>query len=91
MTLKKAYLLVVILLLIDQISKIYIKTNFMLEERIYVLGQNWFQIFFIENEGMAWGVELPGNYGKLFLTLFRILAVGGIVYWLHDSVKNNGS
>ncbi|MDD3005460.1 lipoprotein signal peptidase [Flavobacterium sp.] len=91
MTLKKAYLLVVILLLIDQISKIYIKTNFMLEERIYVLGQNWFQIFFIENEGMAWGVELPGNYGKLFLTLFRILAVGGIVYWLHESVKNNGS
>lgn len=63
----------------------------MLEERIYVLGQNWFQIFFIENEGMAWGVELPGNYGKLFLTLFRILAVGGIVYWLHESVKNNGS
>lgn len=91
MNLKKAYLLVVILLLIDQISKIYIKTNFMLEERIYVLGQNWFQIFFIENEGMAWGVELPGDYGKLFLTLFRILAVGGIVYWLHESVKNKGS
>jgi len=91
MSLKKAYLLVIILLLIDQISKIYIKTNFMLEERIYVMGQNWFQIFFIENEGMAWGIELPGNHGKLILTLFRILAVGGIIYWLHDSVKKQSS
>ena len=78
MTLKKAYLLVILLLVIDQVSKIYIKTHFILEERIKVMGQNWFQIFFIENEGMAWGVELPGAYGKLFLTLFRILAVGGI-------------
>ena len=91
MTLKKAYLLVILLLVIDQVSKIYIKTHFILEERIKVMGQNWFQIFFIENEGMAWGVELPGVYGKLFLTLFRILAVGGIAYWLHDSVKKHGS
>ncbi len=91
MSLKKAYLLVIILLLIDQVSKIYIKTHFILEERIKVMGQNWFQIFFIENEGMAWGVELPGTYGKLLLTLFRILAVGGIAYWLHDSVKKHGS
>lgn len=91
MSLKKAYLLVILLLVIDQVSKIYIKTHFVLQERIKVMDQNWFQIFFIENEGMAWGVELPGDYGKLFLTLFRILAVGGIAYWLHDSVKKNGS
>lgn len=91
MTLKKAYLLVILLLVIDQVSKIYIKTHFILEERIKVMGQNWFQIFFIENDGMAWGVELPGEYGKLFLTLFRILAVGGIAYWMHDSVQKKGS
>lgn len=91
MSLKKAYLLVFLVLVIDQVSKIYIKTHFVLQERIKVMGQNWFQIFFIENEGMAWGVELPGDYGKLFLTLFRILAVGGIAYWLHDSVKKRGS
>lgn len=91
MSLKKAYLLVILLLVIDQVSKIYIKTHFILEQRIKVMGQNWFQIFFIENEGMAWGVELPGTYGKLLLTLFRILAVGGIAYWLHDSVKKQGS
>ena len=91
MTLKKAYLLVILLLVIDQVSKIYIKTHFILEERIKVMGQNWFQIFFIENDGMAWGVVLPGEYGKLFLTLFRILAVGGIAYWMHDSVQKKGS
>ena len=91
MSLKKAYLLVILLLVIDQVSKIYIKTHFIIEERIKVMGQNWFQIFFIENEGMAWGVELPGAYGKLFLTLFRILAVGGIAYWMHDSVKKHAS
>jgi signal peptidase II len=91
MSLKKAYLLVLVLLVIDQVSKIYIKTHFIIGERILVMGQNWFQIFFIENEGMAWGVELPGDYGKLFLTLFRIVAVGGITYWLHDSVKKHGS
>lgn len=91
MSLKKAYLLIILLLLIDQISKIYIKTHFVIGERILVLGQKWFQIFFIENEGMAWGVEIPGQYGKLFLTLFRILAVVGIAYWMHDSVKKQGS
>lgn len=91
MSLKKAYLLIIALLVIDQVSKIYIKTNFMLNERIFVLGQEWFQIYFIENEGMAWGMELPGDYGKLLLTLFRIVAVGGIGYWLHDSIKNKAS
>lgn len=89
MSLKKAYLIVILVLLIDQISKIYIKTNFMLNEKVTVF--EWFQIYFIENEGMAWGAEIPGSYGKLFLTLFRIVAVAGIGYWLYDSVKKNAS
>lgn len=87
MSLKKALLWVFIVLLIDQISKIYIKTNFLLGEEIHVF--DWFRIRFIENEGMAWGVKLPGDYGKLALTLFRIVAVGGILYWLNDTVKKN--
>jgi len=88
MSLKKAYLLVVLVLIIDQISKIYIKTHFILEERISVAS--WFQIYFIENEGMAWGVEIPSYLGgKLMLTLFRIAAVGGIGWWLYDSVKKH--
>ena len=65
MTLKKASILVFLILFIDQISKIYIKTNFFLNEEIVVF--DWFRIHFIENEGMAWGAEIPGNYGKLFL------------------------
>lgn len=89
MTLRKAYLLIFILLIVDQVSKIYIKTNFVLGEEVEVF--NWFKILFIENEGMAWGVQIPGAYGKLFLTLFRIGAVGGIGYWLWDSVKKNSS
>jgi signal peptidase II len=51
----------------------------------------WFKILFIENEGMAWGTEIPGAYGKLFLTLFRLVAVGGIGYWLWDSVEKENS
>ncbi|WP_158730322.1 MULTISPECIES: lipoprotein signal peptidase [unclassified Flavobacterium] len=89
MSLRKAYLLIFILLIVDQASKIYIKTNFVLGEEVKVF--NWFKILFIENEGMAWGVQIPGAYGKLFLTLFRIGAVGGIGYWLWDSVKKKSS
>lgn len=90
MSLKKAYLLVILILIVDQISKIYIKTNFELEEKIHVAG-NWFQIYFIENEGMAWGTKIPGDYGKLILTLFRLIAVTGIGWWLWDAVKKHSS
>ncbi|WP_430411231.1 lipoprotein signal peptidase [Kordia sp.] len=89
MSLKKAIGIIVLVLLIDQISKIYIKTNFVLGESVNVFG--WFKILFVENRGMAWGVELPGNYGKLFLTLFRLFAISAIGYWLYDSVKKKSS
>lgn len=92
MSLKRAYIIVILVLLIDQISKIYIKTNFELNEFVRVFGQDWWQIRFIENDGMAWGVEIPSYLGgKLTLTLFRIAAVGGIGWWLYDSVRNNYS
>ncbi len=89
MSLKKASLIIILILLIDQISKIYIKTSFVLGEEIKVL--DWFSILFVENEGMAWGAKIPGEYGKLLLTLFRLGAIVGIGYWLWDSVRNNGS
>lgn len=89
MSLKRAILLVVVVLILDQWLKIYIKTNFLLGEEYYVF--DWFRIHFIENDGMAWGVELPGNYGKLALTLFRIVAVCGIGWWLVDSIKKKMS
>lgn len=85
MSLKKATAIIFLILLIDQVSKIYIKTHFVLGEEVPVLS--WFRILFVENEGMAWGAKIPGEYGKLILTLFRIVAIGGIGYWLWDSVK----
>ena len=89
MTLKKASLIILIVLIIDQLSKIYIKTHFALGDSVDVF--NWFKIHFVENEGMAWGKKIPGRYGKLFLSLFRIVAIGGIGYWLWDSIRKNMS
>ena len=89
MSLKKASLIIILVLLVDQISKFYIKTNFALGEEIKVF--EWFSILFVENEGMAWGARIPGEYGKLILTSFRLVAIVGIGYWLWDSVRKNGS
>jgi signal peptidase II len=89
MSLRKAYLLIFIILLVDQVSKLYVKTNFILGEEVEVF--RWFKILFIENEGMAWGTKIPGEYGKLFLTLFRLCAVGGIGYWLWDVTERKRS
>src|SRR6478672_8085085 len=90
MSLRNAYLLIFIILLVDQVSKIYIKTNFILREDVDVFS--WFKISFIENEGMAWGTVIPSWLGgKLTLTIFRILAVGGIAWWLWDAVRKGAS
>ncbi|MFT5231342.1 lipoprotein signal peptidase [Patiriisocius sp. Uisw_047] len=89
MSLKKAYLIIILILIIDQISKIYIKTHFFLGEEIDVFS--WFKIHFVENKGMAWGAQIPGEHGKLILTLFRIVAIAGIAWWLKDSIKKKGT
>ena len=86
---KKAIFIIILVLLIDQISKIYIKTHFVLSQEINVFGLDWFRIHFLENNGMAWGKEFGGRSGKLFLTLFRLFAIAGIGYWLVNAVKNN--
>jgi signal peptidase II len=91
MSLFKATLLILLILVIDQISKIYIKTHFIYGDAGEIKVAEWFRIMLIENEGMAWGTVIPGEYGKLFLTVFRIFAVFGIAYWLWTSVKTNGS
>ncbi|MAN59043.1 MAG: lipoprotein signal peptidase [Flavobacteriaceae bacterium] len=87
MSLRKAALIIFLILLVDQVSKVYIKTSFMLGDGFDVFS--WFKIHFVENEGMAWGAKIPGEYGKLFLTLFRLLAIVGIGWWLWDSVRKN--
>ncbi|GGG94137.1 lipoprotein signal peptidase [Polaribacter pacificus] len=83
-----AILTIFLALLIDQASKIYVKTHFSIGEEVTVFS-NWFLLHFTENNGMAWGFEFGGKSGKLFLTIFRIFAVFGILYWLISSIKKN--
>ena len=85
---KKPLLLAFIILLIDQWIKVYIKTHFTFQEQLHVAG-NWFILLFTENNGMAYGMELfgGGEIGKLVLTLFRIIAVSSIFWYLCYIVK----
>ncbi len=91
MNTKRSLLIIAIVLLIDQLSKIYIKTHFELGESTEVFS--WFRILFIENEGAAWGAKLSDilpisdKIGKLVLTVFRLFAIIGIGYWLYDIIK----
>ena len=77
-------LFIVLILLIDQISKFYIKLHFPLGGYIEILP--WFQICFVENPGMAFGWEF---FDKLFLTLFRIIVAGVMCYYLHKLIKRH--
>ena len=81
-----AILIIFIAITVDQIIKIYIKTHFTLGESFEVFS--WFKLHFVENNGMAMGIEFGGKIGKLFLTLFRIAAITAIIYWLLQTIKN---
>lgn len=97
MSLKKSLILIAIILIIDQVSKIYIKTHFVLGAQGAVEVFHWFKIHFIENSGAAWGAKLSDflpiseSSGKLVLTVFRLFAVAGIGYWLFDTIKKKSS
>lgn len=79
---KKSVLLIFLVLLLDQIVKFYVKLNFRLGESYEIFS--WFQILFVENNGMAFGLEIVG---KLFLTLFRIVAVGALGYMIVKMIR----
>lgn len=83
---KKTLGLIVGLILVDQLIKIWVKTTMLIGEGFPLLG-NLLEIYFIENNGMAWGMEFGGEAGKIALTLFRLIAVGGIFYLLYDMLK----
>lgn len=83
---KKIALLIVALLAVDQIVKIWIKTHFALDESVTVFP-NWFFIRFIENPGAAFGFELGGSYGKLTLSIFRLVAIGALGYYIHHLLR----
>ena len=92
MKLTKAILIILLIIIIDQASKIYIKLNYTLTDSTSPAIVDWgkFKLLFYENAGAAWGMEIPGDYGKLILVIFRIFAVFGIGYWLISSIKKHG-
>lgn len=73
-------------LIIDQLVKLFIKTHFYIGEEVNVLG-NWFRIHFTENYGMAFGLEFGGKGGKILLTVFRLIAVGFMSWYIIDLTK----
>jgi signal peptidase II len=85
---KARHLIIVIALVViaDQALKIYIKTNFLLNTSEPVFGQ-WFQLYFVENPGMAYGWKFGGNWGKLALTIFRLAAVMFGTWYLASIIK----
>ncbi|MEI7982787.1 MAG: lipoprotein signal peptidase [Bacteroidota bacterium] len=83
---KKAVFIILLILILDQVLKFWIKTTCLMGESHAILGR-WFFLHFTENEGMAFGMKLGGNYGKLLLSLFRIFAVVIIAWWLYKVTR----
>ena len=83
-------LLVILLLVIDQVIKFAVKLNMTIGESIPVFG-DWFQICFIENNGMAFGMQFGGSVGKLALSLFRVVLIGFIIVYLRKRIKKAGT
>ena len=87
---KQVTLIVFVLLLIDQAVKIWIKTHMTIGESIPVFG-DWFQIYFIENNGMAFGMQFGGAIGKFFLTALRLVLIGVIIYYVKKLIESGSS
>ncbi|MBQ7222797.1 MAG: lipoprotein signal peptidase [Bacteroidales bacterium] len=84
----KITLFVVLLLIIDQTIKILVKTNMTIGESIGVIG-DWFQLYFVENVGMAFGMSIGGNIGKFFLTVIRIALGIAIIFYIRKLLKRD--
>ena len=78
---KKSLLLILLILLADQVLKIWVKTTMQIGDEIHLFG-NWGMLHFIENNGMAFGMEMGGKPGKFILSIFRLLAIIGIGWFL---------
>ena len=76
----------IVLVVIDQVIKVLVKTNMSLGEVIPVIG-NWFRLCFVENEGMAFGMKFGGVVGKVLLSVFRIVLTGFLVWWIGKLIK----
>ena len=83
-----AAIVVILLILIDQLIKFWVKTNMTIGETIPLLGQ-WFNLHFVENEGMAFGISFGKQIGKFLLSLVRILLVGVLCWYFVKRLKEN--
>jgi signal peptidase II len=87
---KKSVLLILLILFVDQLLKIWVKTHMQLGQEIHMFG-NWGILHFIENNGMAFGMEMGGRPGKFILSIFRILAIFGIGWFLSSLIKKKAN
>jgi signal peptidase II len=91
-TVKKSFVVVLILFIVlalDQALKIWVKTHFCYGEERLLLGLQWARLNFVENPGMAFGWKFGGEYGKLALSLFRIAAIGFLIFYIVRLVKSS--
>jgi len=79
-------MIILLILVADQTLKILVKTHMTLYQQIPIFGQ-WGILHFVENNGMAFGLSLPGNVGKILLTSFRIVAVVAIGFYLRQLIR----
>lgn len=87
----KALFIIILIVVLDQLLKVYVKTNFRLYDSMEIFP-HWFQLHFIENNGMAFGIEImQGRTGKIFLSIFRLVAVGAGLVYLRKVSKSEAS
>ena len=91
MKLRSAILIIAVIIIVDQVLKIWIKTSFPFGHVMDMAGLPWAKLYFIENEGMAWGWKFGGEWGKMLLTLFGLVAVIFGSWYLGKIVKQNYS
>jgi signal peptidase II len=87
---KKSVLLVLLILIADQILKVWVKTHLQIGDEIHFFGK-WGMLHFIENNGMAFGMEMGGKPGKLILSVFRIIAIFGIIWFLYSLIRKKSN
>lgn len=79
-----------VLVLVDQVIKVLVKTNMDLGQQIYLIG-DWCRLCFVENKGMAFGMAFGGSVGKFLLSLFRICLSGVLIWWIHSLIKKGNT
>jgi signal peptidase II len=83
---KKSILIIFLILIADQVLKFWVKTHMVIGEEIHLLGKRG-MLHFVENNGMAFGMEMGGQTGKLLLSIFRIIAIIAIGWFLNSIIK----